>query len=120
YSELTMLQMTSERAARGRNYVLDDLEIIQSVGPTSGYLSVLVFCLYINSDTARQLYRHPQFLWLICPLLLYWITRVWFVARRKALIDDPIVFALTDRVSWMAGILALILVGLAMVKWPVL
>src|SRR5690606_20532571 len=96
-------------------YRQEDMSIIQSIGPTSGYLAVLVLAIYISSDLARQLYRHPMLLWLVCPVLLYWITRVWFLARRRALCEDPIVFALKDRVSWAAGALAAVLVVLAAV-----
>jgi 4-hydroxybenzoate polyprenyltransferase len=117
YSELMMLQLTSERETRGRGYMTDDLDIIQSVGPTSGYLAVLVFCQYISSDLAATLYKRPYFLWLVCPVLLYWITRIWFLARRRVLTDDPIVFALTDRMSWIAGGVVFILVLAATVSW---
>ena len=113
YSELTMLQLGHEEHARGRSYRVDDLEVILSVGPTSGYLSVVVFCLYISSPVAAHLYQHPNFLWLICPVLLYWITRIWFFARRHALVDDPVLFAVRDRVSWIAAVVTVILGVLA-------
>ncbi len=61
----------------------------------------------------RLLYPRAYFLWLICPLLLYWVTRLWFHAHRGALHDDPVVFAIEDRVSWLAGALAAGLVLLA-------
>jgi 4-hydroxybenzoate polyprenyltransferase len=114
YSELMAIQKANRRQASGRGYSVDDLEVILSVGPASGYLSVLVFCLYItDSDVAKSLYRHPQYLWMICPILLYWITRVWFFAKREALEDDPVLFAVKDRVSWIAGALSAVLVLLA-------
>jgi 4-hydroxybenzoate polyprenyltransferase len=109
YSELMMLQSENKQEIRGRGYMLPDLEIIQSVGPTSGYLAVLVFCQYISSDTARALYKRPEYLWLMCPVLLYWITRVWVLARRRALTDDPLVFAMTDKMSWICGAVTLLL-----------
>jgi hypothetical protein len=82
------------------------MAILESVGPASGYLAVLVLAIYISTDLARQLYHHPQWLWLLCPVVLYWITRIWFLARRRALTEDPILFALTDRISWIAGAVA--------------
>ena len=78
----------------------------------SGYISVLVAALYINSDRVVGLYRHPEVLWLICPLLLYWISRIWMLAHRGQLHDDPVLFAIKDRESWVVGALvALVLVA---------
>jgi 4-hydroxybenzoate polyprenyltransferase len=110
YAELHALDQ-SEKS--GRSYTPDDLSIIESLGPTSGYLAVLVFSLYIHDDATRILYHRPIFLWLICPLLLYWITRIWFFAKRGALHEDPILFALKDRVSWIAALAAGVLLFLA-------
>jgi hypothetical protein len=71
------------------------------MGPTSGYLAVLVFSLYINSETVRTLYPSAFILWMICPLLLYWISRIWFLAKRQQVPHDPVEFALTDPNSWV-------------------
>ena len=100
---------------KGRGYMPIDLELIQSVGPASGYICVLIMCLYINSPDVVKLYPQPQFLWLICPILLYWISRVWFLARRRQMADDPIVFAIKDKNSYMA--LAIIAVIMALAIW---
>jgi uncharacterized membrane protein len=81
---------------------VDDLEMIASMGPTSGYLAVLVYALYINTMTIKGLYAAPHVLWLICPILLYWLTRIWFLAKRRLMVDDPVQFAIDDRVSWIA------------------
>ncbi|HWB08569.1 MAG TPA: UbiA family prenyltransferase [Pirellulales bacterium] len=86
-------------ALPGRSYRPDDAPLLEQIGPTSGYLAVLVFCLYIDSRAVERLYRHPEFLWLACPLLLYWITRFWLLARRKQIEYDPVAFALKDRAS---------------------
>jgi len=74
---------------------------------------VLVFALYINSEQMARYYANPWALWLICPVLVYWISRVWFVAKRGELHDDPVVFALSDASSWLAGLLVLVLALLA-------
>lgn len=110
YSELIIAQEREEQGLRGRGYLVDDLRVIESVGPTSGYLAVLVLCLYIDSTLVKSLYHYPRVLWLICPLILYWITRIWFFARRRYLHDDPLVFALTDRISWVIGILTVMVI----------
>jgi 4-hydroxybenzoate polyprenyltransferase len=103
YAELMAVQDRQERQPRGRGYLVDDLATIESFGPTAGYAAVLVFCLYVNSDAVRPLYHRPDFLWFAAPVLLYWITRTWFLARRRVLHDDPIMFAVKDRVSWAAA-----------------
>ena len=98
YTELqSLLSSGTSRVTRG--YAVEDLPLVQSLGAAGGYLSVLVLALYINSTQSEALYRHPQALWLLCPMLLYWISRAWLVAHRGAMHDDPVVFALTDRVS---------------------
>ncbi|HEY0179043.1 MAG TPA: UbiA family prenyltransferase [Dokdonella sp.] len=99
YTELRMLLSSGQSRASGRGYAVDDLPLVQALGAASGYLSVLVFALYINSTASEALYRHPPLLWLLCPLLLYWISRIWLVAHRGEMHDDPVVFAITDRVS---------------------
>ena len=103
FTELLPLTDAPEKWLPGRGYVGADLEIIRVVGPVSGYLAVLVLAFYIDSDKVRSLYAAPARLWLECPALLYWITRLWFFAQRRALHDDPVVFALTDPESWLVA-----------------
>jgi hypothetical protein len=69
------------------------------MGIASGYLAILVLALYINSTTAHILYARPGLIWLLCPLLLYWISHIWLAAHRGRMHDDPLVFATSDRVS---------------------
>jgi len=113
YSELARLASSNGEATRGRAYVVSDIGLIENIGPTCGILAVLVFALYVNGEDVRLLYADPRPLWLVCPLLLYWVIRLWFLARRGALVEDPLVFAITDRVSLVVGILATVLVVLA-------
>jgi 4-hydroxybenzoate polyprenyltransferase/phosphoserine phosphatase len=102
--------ITDGKRIPGRGYFPSDADIIRSIGPTSGLLSVLVFTLYINSPAVTKLYSTPQMLWLLCPLLIYWITRIWFLANRGQVNHDPIVFALLDTRSYIvAGIAGVIL-----------
>ena len=114
YAELAMSQLIGSDARFGRGYVVGDLDLIRTLGPTSGYLAVLVFALYLNSPDVLKLYPRPVLLWGICPLLLYWVSRLWFVAQRKGMHHDPVVFALTDRVSYLVAALILLLAGAAM------
>ena len=89
----------------GRGYLVEDLPILEGCGAASGYVSVLVLALYMNSPEMRTLYGESRFLWLICPLVLYWITRVWLLVHRGHLDEDPVVFAIRDHVSlFIAGV----------------
>jgi len=99
-SELKANKQKSGEVLPGRGYQALDEEALGSLGSASGYLSVLVFALYVNSSEVTQFYRRPDLLWFICPFILYWISRVWVIARRGQLHDDPIVFALKDKVSY--------------------
>ena len=88
-----------------RNYKLSDMQIVAPLAAASGFNAVTVFALYISSEAVHSLYRHPQLLWLICPILMYWIGRILMMAHRRLVHDDPIVFAMKDRVSLIAGVL---------------
>jgi 4-hydroxybenzoate polyprenyltransferase len=79
--------------------------MISSLGAASGYLSVMVLALYIHDNATSMLYANPQVIWLACPLLLFWITRVWMLTHRGQMHDDPVVFAIRDRVSLIVGAL---------------
>ena len=98
--------ITDGKRIPGRGYLPSDTDIIRSIGPTSGLLAVLVFALYINSPAVAKLYATPQLLWLLCPLLIYWITRIWFLANRGQVDHDPVVFALMDARSYIVAVLA--------------
>ncbi|MES2823710.1 MAG: UbiA family prenyltransferase [Pseudomonadota bacterium] len=90
---------------RGRGYFPDDLEMISSLGASSGYLAVMVLALYIQDLSTITMYAHPKFIWLACPLLLFWVSRTWMLAHRGQMHDDPVVFAIKDRTSIFVGIL---------------
>jgi 4-hydroxybenzoate polyprenyltransferase/phosphoserine phosphatase len=105
YTELLLMEGSRDEWFHGRGYNRGDLEIIRGMGPASGYLAVLVLTLYLNSDTVSQLYRRPAALWLIAPLLLYWITRVWLRAHRGQILDDPIIATMKDKVSYLVALM---------------
>ncbi len=115
YSELHNLQSRGLTPANQRGYMVSDLDQLRSFGTASGYAAVVVFTLYINSPAVVGLYAHPQRLWLLAPLLIFWISRVWLLAARGQLDDDPVIFAITDRVSLLLGLLTvLVLLGSAL------
>lgn len=103
YSEMLLVEEQGDRQAAGRSYLTDDLHMLASFGPAAGYATVMIFCLYINSDAVRPLYHRPDLLWIGAPILMYWFTRIWFLARRRLVTDDPILFAMGDKVSWIMG-----------------
>jgi 4-hydroxybenzoate polyprenyltransferase len=103
---------------QNRGYHTTDLAMVASMGPTAGYMAVLVICLYVDSDTVARIYHAPTVLWLIAPVLLYWISRVWFLAHRGQMQDDPVKFALTDSRSWICGVAITLIVAVARF-WPV-
>lgn len=114
-AELRRMRSTAaapELSAPGRGYGPEDLESVSAMGMASGLVSVLVLALYLSSADVTLLYPHHQRLWLICPLALYWIARVWLLAQRGQIDEDPLIFALRDRSSYAVGALALAVVFL--------
>ncbi len=97
----------------GRGYYPTDLEMLSSMGAASGYLSVMVLALYIQDSSTAHLYRHPKFIWLACPLLLFWVSRAWMLTHRGQMHDDPVVFAVKDRISLLTGALMLLVFWIA-------
>lgn len=115
FSELLVLKERNQRETRGRGYTVDDLEQIAMFGAASGYIAVLVLALYTSSYDVVQLYKNPQIIWLVCPLVLYWISRVWLLARRGKVHDDPLVFAMKDKTTYIVGVLVAVIMAAA--KW---
>lgn len=113
YAELDALRRQQKLQALGRGYHVEDLAVLQSFGTAAGYLSVLVLALYINSPEIQPLYSRPKVIWMLCVLMLYWISRVWMTAHRGAMHDDPVVYALRDRISLGIGLLAAITIVIA-------
>lgn len=103
-----------EAAPAGRDYRASDLPVLRAMGLASGYVAVLVFALYIDSAEVAARYRHPQWLWLSCPALLYWMSRVWIQEGRREMHDDPLLHALRDPASYavLAVLLATVVLAL--------
>lgn len=98
-AELVDLVNRKETKISGRGYETNDLPIIAMISVASGYISVLVMMLYINSPNVTVLYQSPELLWSVCCILIYWLTRVILLTHRGRMHDDPIIFAATDRTS---------------------
>jgi 4-hydroxybenzoate polyprenyltransferase len=108
FAELHKVMSQAKEADNSRGYSTADLEQLASMGSASGYMTALVLGLYINSEDVKSLYAYPELLWLICPLILYWISRAWLLARRGGMDDDPVVFAIKDKASYAVALLAAI------------
>ena len=113
-AELVDLLQRNEKLSSGRGYQAHDLPIISMISFTAGYISVLVLALYINSENVIALYGAPKLLWGICCILIYWLTRISMMTHRGLMHDDPVVFAITDRISQICfiAILGLIISGI--------
>ena len=108
YSELIQIKADGQLGIKGRNYVPADIPIIVAAGLSSGFLAVLVFALYINTPAIIDYYPRYQVLWGICLVLVYWVMRIWFLAARGQMNDDPVLFAVKDRTSLVAGMVVVV------------
>ena len=118
YSELATRLDSGLPDPTNRNYKIGDLPVILSLAASAGYSAVIVLSLYVASDAVVALYRWPQLLWLAVPLLVYWISRLLMMTHRRFVHEDPVVFALRDRVSLLAGLTMLLLMAVAMLSPP--
>jgi 4-hydroxybenzoate polyprenyltransferase len=104
FSELQNLRSAGAAITNGRGYLIADIEQVRAFGTSSAYASVVVFALYISSPENAGLYHHSGRMWLMTPLMILWLSRVWLLASRGELDEDPVVFALTDRISLLIGV----------------
>lgn len=102
-TEITLLPEGSEDKIKGRGYRQTDLPVLNALTVASGFVSVLVLALYINSSDVRTLYRRPDLLWGICVVLVYWLGRAFLLTGRGEMRQDPVMFAAIDRNSLLAG-----------------
>jgi 4-hydroxybenzoate polyprenyltransferase len=104
FAELENLRASNSTPRNGRGYLLADMEQMRSFGTASAYAAVVVFAIYISGADVVKLYRQPRLLWLIVPFMILWLNRVWLLASRGELDEDPVAFALTDRMSQLIGV----------------
>ena len=103
FAELENLRASGATPRNSRGYLLADLDQLRSFGTAAAYAAVVVFAIYISGLDVMKLYRHPRLLWLMVPLMILWLNRVWLLASRGQLDEDPVAFALTDRMSLLIG-----------------
>ncbi len=104
FAELQNLRASGSVPKNGRGYLLADIDQLRSFGTSSAFASVVIFAIYISGSDVIKLYRQSALLWLIMPLMILWLCRVWLLASRGMLHEDPVVFALTDRMSLLIGL----------------
>jgi 4-hydroxybenzoate polyprenyltransferase len=99
YAELLVQSREGKNSAHGRGYLVTDAPLLQALGVSSGYISTLVIVLYLRSENVMSLYAQPLAVWLLIPILLFWLSWVWLKSSRGEMHDDPIVFAAKDKTS---------------------
>jgi 4-hydroxybenzoate polyprenyltransferase len=114
FAELENLRASNSSPKNGRGYLLADQEQLRSFGTASAYAAVVVFAIYINSTDVVKLYHKPNLLWMTVPFMLLWLNRVWLLASRGRLDEDPVAFAITDRASILIGVCVAAIVLLAL------
>jgi 4-hydroxybenzoate polyprenyltransferase len=114
FSELEGLRERGVAVTNGRGYFVSDLEQLRALGVGAMYAAVVVLTLYINNPDNVNLYRHIARLWLVVPVLLLWLSRVWMLASRGEMHDDPVVFAITDKKSLLLGVVMAVVVWWAL------
>lgn len=113
FSELQNIRARGQSLSNGRGYLLTDIEQLRSFGTASAYASVVIFALYINGKDVAALYNHPVRMWLMTPLMILWLSRIWMLASRGELDEDPVIFAVTDRMSLLIGAAMVVVAVLA-------
>ena len=113
YADLLLIKNNNQEELFGRGYSVIDLDIVQKLGISSGFISLLILALYINGDQVMVLYKQPEVIWLTIPILLYWLMRMWFVAHKGKMTDDPIAFALKDKSSYITFFFVIIVLIVA-------
>lgn len=117
YAELEVQVLGGKTKVHGRGYYTSDAPLVQTLGVTAGYGAVLVLALYLNSDSVLRLYATPELMWAAVPVLLFWISWMWMQAHRGQMHDDPLVFAVKDKASLVAGVVFTVVLALGTIGW---
>ncbi len=104
YAELQAQHLSGKDKVHGRGYLTSDAPLVQMLGIGGGYAAVVVLALYLNSEAVMRLYQAPAVMWLAIPVMMFWVSWMWMQAHRGRMHDDPLIFALKDRTSLMAGL----------------
>jgi len=113
FSELYNMRLRDEESASGRGYISKDLELVSSLGSASGFIAILIMVLYMHDPLTLGKYSNPDWLWMIMPALLYWISHMWLIAHRGNMHEDPVLYAIHDVPSYIVGLICIVAVVLA-------
>ena len=113
YIELKNLLGRNKKTAGGRGYAVDDLNLLLIMGVISSFIATLVVALYIHDPAVATIYSNPIWLWMVLPAMLFWLSRIWLMANRGELNEDPVLFALSDGVSYLVVVVCMTSVVLA-------
>lgn len=117
FAELQVQLLSGKHQAYGRGYFTDDAPLVQMLGIVSGYSAVVVLALYLNSPDVQRLYLAPEWVWGCVPVMLFWVSSVWLQAHRGQMHDDPLVFAVKDKASLLAGAFFVLFLLLGTMGW---
>ena len=109
-TEIGKMPISTKESIVGRGYFKGDSNFLQTMGVGSSFVSAVVLALYVQSDVAAKTYAHPEILWGIVPMSLFWQCRMWLSSSRGNMHEDPIVFAVKDRVTWAIGIMLVLII----------
>ncbi|MES2741846.1 MAG: UbiA family prenyltransferase [Pseudomonadota bacterium] len=118
YAELQAQTGSDKIKVHGRGYYTSDAPLVQMLGISSGYASVVVLAMYLNSDAVLKLYRIPELVWGAVPVMLFWVSWIWMRAHRGEMHDDPLVFAVKDKASLLAGLVFGGVLTAGTLGWP--
>ena len=114
YSELVHAEPLVASGNSGRGYRAHDRELLLSLGVGSAFSAVVILSLYVHSPEVRVLYLSPEFLFLLCPIVLYWLSRNWLLAHRGELREDPVTLAIRDSVSYAVALASAVVIAASM------
>lgn len=118
YAEIIVQSGDTDEVLGRRGYQQSDGMLIQIMGIVSGYVSVLVFALYINSDDVVEIYRMPTLVWGAIPLTIFWISWIWLQTSKGKMHEDPIIYSIHDKVSLVSGLLLALVLLMGAVGLP--
>ena len=113
YSEIYNVQHIGKQKLRERGYFSQDLTMVGQIGSGTSLLSIVVMALYIQSEAKLVHYSRFQYLYFIIPILLYFVARIWILASRGVIKEDPFVFLVKDKVSYIVGFSVVIILFLS-------
>jgi 4-hydroxybenzoate polyprenyltransferase len=116
YSELVHAGELLKSGNSGRGYRAEDRDLLLALGTGSSFAAVIILSLYVNRQEVLALYSSPQYLFLICPIILYWLSRNWLLAHRGELKEDPVTLSIRDRASYLVALASAVVIAASLIK----